>query len=121
MAETWPAINHYAKQGTFRVDQPFRKPHKTDMDSGPVRRRRSSSKNIATVSFSIQLTPAEYQTFQAWVRDTLVDGSLEFTMPIFDGTTYTTKTCSIPDGLYKNEAGTGFMHEISWTLDVENY
>lgn len=90
------------------------------MDDGNTRQRRSTTKNIATLAFSIPMTNAQFQTFKAWVRDTLVDGTLQFTAPIWDGSAHTTKNCTFT-APYKDSMTADSLHVVSVSLDVEDW
>lgn len=120
MTEAWPSgVPSLAVQDSMTA-APFRAPLATDLEDGNRRYRRSVTKNIATVPFSIHMENSEFATFKAWVRDTLVDGTLPFTVPIWDGATYTTKTCTFTQPYQDNPEG-GFRHTVSLTLDVEDW
>jgi hypothetical protein len=99
---------------------PFRTPLKTDMDDGQTRQRRSSTKRLTTISFSIRMTRAELLVFEAWVRDTLVDGTLEFTMNVWAGTGYSNKTCTFNTPYAASDGPYPFAY-VDVTLDVEDY
>lgn len=118
--ETWPeAVPYEPLAGSFQLI-PFRPPHATDMDDGPRRRRRSTTKNIATASFTIRMENAAFDTFKAWVRDDLVDGDLDFTMQVWTGSAYAERNCSFRE-IYTSDPGHGLRHRVRVTLDVEDY
>lgn len=120
MTVAWPSgVPSPALANSLSV-VPFRAPLATDMDDGPKRRRRASTKNIATAPFTVRMQNSEFLTFKAWVRDTLVDGTLPFTMPVWTGSAYQTRTCSFVEPYKDNPAG-GFYHDVSLNLDVEDY
>jgi len=120
MAIAWPStIPYEALVGSIKAD-PFRAPLATDMDDGQQRRRRSTTKNIATLAFIIPMDPTAFAAFKAFVRDTLVDGTLPFTMPIWTGADYDDRTCSFVER-YQDNPGSGEMHQVSVNLDVEDY
>jgi hypothetical protein len=117
----WPgSVAERPLRGSFRVLAPFRAPDRTDMEDGPPRRLRASTKNIATIGFTLRLTSAEFATFKRWVRDTLVDGTLSFSMNVWTGAAYELRTCSFAAD-YQGDAGDGMNHDVALTLDVEDY
>lgn len=125
---SWPSTLPYDPvSGSFRLRTPFRAPHRTDFEDGPRRRRRSTTKNIATIEFALRMSRDEFQVFRAWVRDDLVDGTLEFTMPIWTGHNDTnddpeflTRTCSFAEPYDADPQG-GFLVDVALSLDVEDY
>lgn len=121
MPEAWPVtVRHKPLAGTPQI-APFRAPLTTDMEDGPQRRRRSTTKNIATIAMHIPMTASEYSIFSAWVRDTLVDGVLDFTMPVWTGAGYGTRTCSLVGGVYQAIPRGSTAFDVSFSLDIENY
>ncbi|HEV7278389.1 MAG TPA: hypothetical protein VGN80_19080 [Devosiaceae bacterium] len=118
--ETWPeAVPSEPLAGTFQA-LPFREPDRTDMEDGSRRGRRSTTKNIATLTFTVRMSNAAFDVFKAWVRDDLVDGVLEFTMPVWTGSGFAERTCSFRER-YADDAGHGLRHRVRLVLDVEDY
>src|SRR5690606_14883333 len=111
MTATWPAgVPTTPLAGTYQAS-PFRAPLTTDMEDGPRRARRATTKSIATVSFTIRMSNDAFATFQACVRDDLVDGTLPFTMPIWTGGAFATKTCAFR-APYADDPGHGLRHRV---------
>lgn len=121
MTASWPGTVPYkARRGTFALQSGFRAPTKTDLDDGNTRQRRSATKNIASLSFSIKMTGTQFQTLLAWVRDTLIDGTLPFTMNVWTGTAYASRTCNFA-APYSNSDATAPFVFVGVSLDVEDY
>ncbi|KRA44701.1 hypothetical protein [Devosia sp. Root635] len=121
MPDTWPiTVRHKPLAGSPQIT-PFRAPLATDMEDGMQRRRRSTTKNVATMAMRIPMTAAEHATFEAWVRDTLADGTLDFTMPVWKGGSYADRTCSLVGGLYQSASRGSSGFEVSFNLDIEDY
>jgi hypothetical protein len=121
MPEIWPpTVNYIAEADSLQV-VPYRRPLATDMEDGQQRRRRSTTKNIATVSFTLRMPNDQFETFKAWVRDDLVDGVLSFTMQVWTGSAYEARICNLKDGTYQDDATKGVFHDIGLALDVEDY
>lgn len=118
--EAWPvSVQFLPISGTVTAD-PFRAPLVTDMEGGNVRRRRTVSKNIATLPMTIHMENDEFLTFKSWVRDTLVDGTLPFTMNVWTGAAYEQRVCSFAKP-YQDNPADGFRHDVALQLDVEDY
>ncbi|MEJ8571222.1 hypothetical protein [Microbaculum marinum] len=121
MTETWPnGLSYRPVSGSMTRAKPFRTPNRTDMEAGNVRGRRSATKRISTIKFDLKLSNAEFLVFDAFVWRTLVDGTLPFTMPIWTGAAYATRTCKFAEDPQDNPRD-GFDHIVSLTLDVEDY
>ena len=124
MPETWPSgVPHYVRGGSWKLVRPFRDPLRTEMEDGNQRATRSTTKNIATISFSlIPLTKAQFDTFMDWVRDDLVDGTLPdgFTMTVWTGSGYSSRTCRFPNNPPYEAVTEGHYVVVTMTLDVEN-
>lgn len=110
--------------GTWRLAKPSVAPLRTSLEDGIRRSRRSSTKNIATIAFSIvPMTRAQFDVFRAWVRDTLFDGTHPdgFTMSVFDGRQYVSRTCHMNADPPYEAATEGLMTVVSFSeLDVED-
>lgn len=120
MAETWPiSVPSKPKAGSPQT-VPFRAPHATEFEDGNIRRRRSTTKNVATQSLQIEMTAAEFATFKAWVRDDLVDGTLPFTMSVWTGNGYADRECTFTQA-YGDSQQAGGDHMVSVSLDVEDW
>lgn len=124
MPAIWPSdLPYYVRPRAWNLDSPFRAPHRTNFEDGNKRARRSTSKNIATITFTlIPFTGEEFEIFKEWVRDDLVDGTLAagFAMRVFTGIEYSERTCHfVNDPPYETSAD-GLYIQISMTLDVEN-
>lgn len=120
MAAVWPVDVPYMPDMDSDSGEPFREPLSTDMEDGNRRRRRVSTKNVAELEMSIDMTEAQFATFKAWVRDELFDGTIAFTMPIYTEGSYQTRNCSFVHR-YKF-AGAGFGRKrVSLVLDVDDF
>jgi hypothetical protein len=120
--EAWPASVPFAAEDDSVKGTPFRAPLATEFEGGNQRRRRSTTKNIATLEFAISMSNAQFGTFKIWVRDTLVDGTLPFTMQIWTGEAYAARTCSFAGRDPYQFGPDGFGRQlVTLTLDVEDY
>jgi hypothetical protein len=124
-AAPWPdGVPYQTRVGTWQLTKPFRDPYRTQFDDGAQRARRSSSRNIASISFSIiPMTIDEFELFKAWVRDDLVDGTLPdgFLMSVFTGSTYAQRVCRMTsDPAYRAEMEDMFIVVSFTDLEVED-
>lgn len=122
MAEAWPTgVRYEPLSGSMDVPDPYRAPLQTEMDDGSDWRRPSTTLIVARVSFSIRMPNSEIAAFKLWVRRTLVQGTLPFTMPVWTGAAYETKTCTLvrPPGI--NPASGDDDGVVSLTLDVQDW
>lgn len=120
MAEFWPATVPHKPDDDSLKGTGFRPPLATEFDDGNQRRRRSSTKNIARVEMTIDMSNAQFLTFKSWVRDTLVDGTLPFSMPVFTGVDYQDRVCAFAEQYQFAPAGWG-RQTVSLSLDIEDY
>lgn len=118
MPVAWPEGVPYFAQRPVEV-APFRAPHRTDMEDGPPRQRRSSTRNTATLQFTVPMRNAAFEIFKAFVRDDLVDGTLAFTMNVWAGSDYEARTCTFVERYRAQSAG--FEHLVGFTIDVDDY
>jgi hypothetical protein len=90
------------------------------MEDGQKRRRRSTTKNIATYGFQVKMSAAEFAAFQVWVRDTLVDGTLPFEASVYTPSGVADRVCSFAQP-YEHDVSDGIVHVVSVSLDIEDY
>ena len=93
----------------------------SDMAMGNRRQRRRSTLTIATVALSIRMSIAQFESFKTFHEVTLGHGASRFTMPVWNGRAWPTKTVQIqPDGRYTfRRMGTGMA--VNLQLDVEGF
>lgn len=118
--EIWPAdVPHEPLANSFQGDA-FRAPLATEMEDGPIRARPRSTLKIATLRFSIRMSNEAFDIFAVWVDADLVQGVLPFSMPVWKGGAYVTRTCRLREP-YRDNPGHGLRHRVSVVLDVEDY
>ena len=122
MPISWPEnVPHAPLAGSFQ-GTPFKAPNATEFEDGPERARRRSTLRVATLRFAIRMSNAEFDTFHAWVKNTLVDGTLPFTMSVWRGGGYVTKTCRFARGEPPtDDPGQGLRHRVGVVISVEDY
>jgi hypothetical protein len=111
----WPVdLPYQQRRRDWRIPQPFIGPLETEMEGGNVRQRTRPGSNVATIEWRRRMTTAQHASFDTFVRTTLSNGSARFTMPVWLGGSYVTKTVQIvrdslaveQDGLFVSVAMT---------------
>jgi hypothetical protein len=91
----WPATVAYAvQQGSWKVQQRHNPNLRTEMNAGTTRRRRKYTLRVAKMTFDIVMNAAQRALFEEFYDDDLGDGAARFTMPVWDGDAYVTRTCT---------------------------
>ncbi len=97
----WPAtVQHRPRRDAFRMVEPHVAPHETDMEGGTPRRRPRATVTRQLFAFAWDWEDAEFGLFHTFYHVTLAQGSLRFTMPVFDGSAYAARTCQFK-GMYE--------------------
>lgn len=85
-------INSKCLVDGYQELEPYIAPVITDMAGGNKRARSDAGDELRHFQFNLLFTTAEYTTFRNFVITTLKRGTSRFTMPIWTGTAYETKT-----------------------------
>src|ERR1043166_1712002 len=92
-------IPYRPRRNEWSMPQPFVPPLETEMEDGSnVRLRSTPGSNVAIVQQIVRMLPAERDTFDAFVRATLNNGTSRFTMSVWLGSSYQTKTVQFVKG-----------------------
>ena len=114
----WPPdVPYQQRRGDWRIPHPFIGPIETEMEGGNVRQRSRPGSNVATVEWRRRMTTAQYASFDTFVRSPLSNASARFTMPVWLGSSYVTKTVQIVKDLLAVEQD-GLFVSVSMTLRV---
>ncbi len=62
------------------------------MEGGNTRQRARPGDNVGSLTQTIWMSNADYDTFVAWVKNTLNLGTARFTMMVYLGSSYVSKT-----------------------------
>ena len=115
---TWPSgVPTESMQDGFEIT-PFLAPIKTEMEGGNVRLRARPGDNVAIVRQSILMTRTQYSTLYIWGRTTIGNWTGRFSMPVWDGVSYTTKVCQFQEGAPKPVEYTPDQVAVAMTLRV---
>jgi hypothetical protein len=95
----WPSSVPNQATNDWKMTSLYVDPIATDMDGGNQRLRSRPGSNVAIVSYPlVPLTAQQWNDLNAFFRTTLGNGASRFTMPVFTGSTYETKTVQFDQG-----------------------
>ncbi len=89
----WPIATYKPQQDSFSPLQRSLDPISTEMEGGNTRERARPGDNVGSITQTIWMPMAEYDTFTAWVKTTLGGGTGRFTMMVWLGSSYVSKVC----------------------------
>lgn len=116
----WPSTVPYNPTwGSYKIERTADEPLVTDMNSGTTRRRRKYSLRIAPVLMTIPMTDAQAVAFRLWHEATLMDGVSRFTMPVYFGGSYVTRTAVLAAPPSYDHVAPNYVN-VSLSLLVEN-
>ena len=118
----WPAtVNYKPTRESWRCEQDSEAPLSSDMNAGTTRRRNKYTLRIAKMSFDIEGNATEQAAFWTFYRSTLGNGSARFTMTVWDGAQYVSRTVAFQKGTTPARRMLGFnIAAISLALEVES-
>lgn len=96
----WPSsVEHRPLRDSLRLVEPHAAPHVTEFDGGAQRKRPSATRRVSLFAMTWDWETSDYDAFRTFYHHTLVDGTVRFTMPVFDGAggTYVTRQCQFKD------------------------
>lgn len=87
-------------------------PEATEMDGGNQRLRSKPGSNVAVINYPLKpLTDAQYALFETFVRTTLNNGTSRWTMSLWTGTAFVSKTVQFDGGKSPTVSrANGFMY-----------
>ncbi len=98
-------VPYRPRRAEWQMTQPYRPPLRTAMNGGNTRARARAGDNVATISQTIRMTPAQYNVFDAFVRGDLANGTGRFTWKVFLGSAYAQKTVQFAEDPVPAEGG----------------
>lgn len=101
----------------------YRAPLMSETEGGPAIMRRRPGPRATEMPFqSILWTRAQWAAFEEFARDTLIDGTLVFTMPVFrpDGC-LVTRHVQIKGGEWQTDMSAVSRFRVSFTLIIYNW
>ena len=88
----WPVATYAPQQESFKPLQRQLDPIVTDMEGGNTRERPRPGDNVGSLTQTIRLVMADHDTVVAWIKGTLNNGTARFTMNVWMGSSYVSKT-----------------------------
>ena len=88
----WPIANSIILRDGFSL-QRMLDPITTDMEGGNTRQRPRPGDNVGTITQKVRMSLADCDTFVAWVKTTLNNGTARFTANVWLGTAEANKVC----------------------------
>jgi hypothetical protein len=89
----WPIATYRPGPDSFQPIHRMRDPLETAMEGGNTRSRPRPGDNVGTITQTIWVTAAEHDTFVAWVKAMLGNGTAQFITDVWLGTSYLSKVC----------------------------
>jgi hypothetical protein len=90
---SWPIASYQPVPESFQPIQRMLDPISTDMEGGNTRERPRPGDNVGTITQTFWMTMAEHDTFVAWVKTTLNNGTARCTTNVWLGSSYVNKVC----------------------------
>lgn len=89
----WPeSLNTWAIRNSWSISQLDNPPLVSEMNAGNTRQRRKFTMRISMITFQMVFTSAELPDFRTFYDVTLSSGASKFTMPVWDGTAYVSRS-----------------------------
>jgi hypothetical protein len=125
MAASWPAgLPSAVSAQAYGITAYGQQPLASQVQSGKIRQRPQFTLRISRLSYGWEFTGAQLATWRSFLRDTLGDGTGEFTMPVWieSASAYQTRTVQIVNGSAGvAEKKQGFnLTLVTCSLDVRN-
>lgn len=98
-------VPYKPRRGEWTMPQPYLPPLATDMEGGNTRTRSRPGSNVALIQQTIRMTPAQFDIFDAFVRQDLSNGTSRFTWSVWLGSAYATKTVQFVDPPTSGDGG----------------
>lgn len=89
---TWPISTYAPDMSSFQQIQRSLDPLATDMEGGNTRQRPRPGDNVGSLTQTIFLSLADHDTVVAWIKGTLNNGTARFTMMVWLGSSFVSKT-----------------------------
>lgn len=113
----YPSVPYFPVPGSWSI-VPAVPPLQTDMGGGNLRRRQQPGSNVKIVSQKVQMTAANWSTLSTFNDSTLSYGTSRFTMSVWTGAAYVSKTVQWMDDYPHLSAITADFIEIDMKLCV---
>jgi hypothetical protein len=116
----WPAsVPHSPQRGSYKIERPFNKSNESEFEAGNTRSRPIGQTQYRIISQTIRMDQTEFNTFDAFVRDDLKQGTLRFTMTVWMGHEAASKTVKFSGEEKFTVATRARSKMVSMRLEVE--
>ena len=116
---SWPSNVEHRPEPTMWAPPLFTPPRGTPMEGGNTRRRVKPGDAVAVSKWGQKFTDAQFAAFRSFYRDTLINGSLRFTMPVcLDGVSYENRVVQIVSGTLQTASSGHGLGVVSFDLRV---
>jgi hypothetical protein len=119
----WPSqVPYRLRVDGVALSHTYAAPLASETEGGPpILRPRPGPRPTEYPWQSVPLSPAQWQAFELFARDTLRDGTLPFTMPVWrPGDCYVSRTCQLKGGVWQADLSNAPRVRISFNLVVWN-
>lgn len=114
---TWPTSIKRPVMSAYKYD-PEKAFIRSDMEAGPAKQRRRFTQVPTKIGIKLILTLAEFDTFQTFWVDQLLDGAKWFTMPLVDGQGESTTNARFIEPYKAKADAHGLMWTVTGTVEI---
>lgn len=119
----WPSqVPHAPVIGGVTAQQSYRAPQESETEGGPPLMRPQPGPRVAEMPFTSKMwSRAQWDAFEQFARETLRQGTLAFSMPVYrPGSGYVTRLCQIKGGAWSTDFSAVTRFRVSFTLAIYN-
>lgn len=117
----YPSIPYKPTLGSWQVPQWDLPPLASEMNAGTTRRRSPYTLRLSSMTFDVQMTASELATFKSFYTVDLGNGASRFTMTVWDGAAYVSRTVAFQKGSAPTFREFAYgVTSVSFAIQVEN-
>lgn len=124
MSRIWPSDVPYEQNADgATLPQSYNPPSSYEVEGGPaIMRRRPGPRATMIPWTSIPLTEAQWERLDLFFRETLLEGTLTFTMQIYrPNQGYVSRICQIEKGTFDTDQSQYPIYFVSFNLVIFNF
>lgn len=124
MARVWPTdVPHEQNADGASIPSTYRSPLASTVEAGPaIMRRRPGPRSTIVPWRSIPLNEAQWESLDRFFRETLIDGTLSFDMPVYrPNAGYVTRRCQVDEGTFETDQSAYPLYFVSFNLVIFNF
>jgi hypothetical protein len=116
---TWPdGVRYVPDLNSISEIKRYLDPLATEMEGGNIRQRSRPGDNVGTLSQTIVMPRPQFETFTAWVKTTLNNGTARFTANVWLNTGFQSRVCQFVNGAPADKPVGSRLVAVSMTLRV---